>query len=53
MQQSTLAMFLKALQNFSKDFSSCIYDWKDEEDFVNVWQEMLDKCNTLTISIKI
>ncbi|PIN12418.1 hypothetical protein CDL12_14969 [Handroanthus impetiginosus] len=29
--------------SFSKDFSSCIYDYEEEEEFLNAWQEMLEK----------
>ncbi|KAG8369532.1 hypothetical protein BUALT_Bualt14G0023300 [Buddleja alternifolia] len=29
--------------SFSKDFSSCVYDYEEEEDFLNAWQEMLEK----------
>ncbi|KAL0320528.1 UNVERIFIED_CONTAM: protein FAR1-RELATED SEQUENCE 1 [Sesamum radiatum] len=29
--------------SFSKDFSSCIYDFEEEEEFLCAWEEMLDK----------
>ncbi|PIN02027.1 hypothetical protein CDL12_25461 [Handroanthus impetiginosus] len=29
--------------SFSKDFSSCIYDYDEEEEFLNAWHEMLEK----------
>ncbi|KAG8374901.1 hypothetical protein BUALT_Bualt10G0043800 [Buddleja alternifolia] len=27
--------------NFAKDFSSCIYDYEEEEEFITAWNEML------------
>lgn len=30
---------------FSRDFSSCIYDHEDKEDFIQAWKVMLDKHN--------
>ncbi|KAH6832702.1 hypothetical protein C2S53_015746 [Perilla frutescens var. hirtella] len=29
--------------SFSKDFSSCIYDYDEEDDFLNAWHHMLEK----------
>ncbi|PIN10912.1 hypothetical protein CDL12_16491 [Handroanthus impetiginosus] len=29
--------------SFSKDFSSCIYDYEEEEEFLHAWYEMLEK----------
>ncbi|KAG8365107.1 hypothetical protein BUALT_Bualt18G0069900 [Buddleja alternifolia] len=34
--------------NFSKDFSSCVYDFEEEEDFINAWQAMLVKYDNHT-----
>ncbi|KAA8518263.1 hypothetical protein F0562_015854 [Nyssa sinensis] len=34
-----------ALGSFAKDFTSCIYDREDEEDFIRAWKEMLGKYN--------
>ncbi|XP_059668508.1 protein FAR1-RELATED SEQUENCE 5-like [Cornus florida] len=31
--------------SFAKDFSSCIYDYEDEEDFIHAWKEMLTMYN--------
>ncbi|KAG8367783.1 hypothetical protein BUALT_Bualt16G0108600 [Buddleja alternifolia] len=36
-----LSSVFASFTNFSKDFSSCIYDYEEEEDFVNAWKEML------------
>ncbi|PIN11230.1 hypothetical protein CDL12_16174 [Handroanthus impetiginosus] len=36
---STFACFA----SFSKDFSSCIYDYEEEKEFLQAWQEMLEK----------
>ncbi|KAJ8768700.1 hypothetical protein K2173_023604 [Erythroxylum novogranatense] len=30
-------------KDFARDFSSCVYDFEEEEDFVNAWNEMLCK----------
>lgn len=30
-------------KDFIKDFSSCIYDYEDENDFLAAWNEMVDK----------
>lgn len=30
-------------EEFSRDFSNCIYDYEHEEEFVNAWTELLDK----------
>lgn len=31
--------------SFAKDFSSCVYDHDEEEDFLNAWDHMLAKYN--------
>ncbi|KAK8491764.1 hypothetical protein V6N12_005720 [Hibiscus sabdariffa] len=31
--------------SFTKDFSSCVYDHDEEEDFLNAWDQMLAKYN--------
>lgn len=30
-------------KDFSQDFSSCIYDYEDEHDFLNAWNSMFEK----------
>ena len=30
-------------KKFNADFQSCIYDQEDEEDFINAWNNLLDK----------
>ncbi|KAG8363426.1 hypothetical protein BUALT_Bualt19G0021400 [Buddleja alternifolia] len=32
-------------RDFSRDFSSCIYDYEEEDDFIDAWNEMLKKYN--------
>ncbi|KAK4420262.1 protein FAR-RED IMPAIRED RESPONSE 1 [Sesamum alatum] len=34
--------------SFSKDFSSCIYDFEEEDEFLCAWDEMLDKYDLKT-----
>ncbi|XWS50579.1 hypothetical protein CRYUN_Cryun12cG0098800 [Craigia yunnanensis] len=36
---------LKDAEAFANDFRSCIYDHKDEDDFINAWEAMLDNYN--------
>ncbi|KAL6508684.1 hypothetical protein OROGR_023395 [Orobanche gracilis] len=38
-----LSSVFSEFRDFSKDFSSCIYDFEEEEDFLNAWNEMLTK----------
>ncbi|KAL3846337.1 hypothetical protein ACJIZ3_003740 [Penstemon smallii] len=40
---SHLSSVFSSFQDFSKDFSSCIYDYEEEEDFIDAWHDMLDK----------
>ncbi|KAL3839149.1 hypothetical protein ACJIZ3_023740 [Penstemon smallii] len=40
---SHLNSVFSSFQDFSKDFSSCIYDYEEEEDFIDAWHDMLDK----------
>ncbi|XP_008240644.1 PREDICTED: protein FAR1-RELATED SEQUENCE 5-like [Prunus mume] len=38
-----LSGVFEKFKDFSKDFSSCIYDYEDEDDFLNAWNNMLEK----------
>ncbi|XP_060971432.1 protein FAR1-RELATED SEQUENCE 5-like isoform X1 [Cannabis sativa] len=38
-----LSRAVKDAQSFANDLKSCIYDSKDEEDFVHTWETMLEK----------
>ncbi|KAL6289829.1 hypothetical protein ACE6H2_007339 [Prunus campanulata] len=38
-----LSGVFEKFKDFSKDFSSCIYDYEDEDDFLNAWNSMLEK----------
>ena len=40
-----LSNVFEKFKDFTKDFSSCIYDYEDEEDFLNAWKNMLGKYN--------
>ncbi|KAG5562913.1 hypothetical protein RHGRI_005599 [Rhododendron griersonianum] len=31
-------------KDFAKDFSSCVYDYEEEDDFIIAWNQMLGKC---------
>ncbi|KAG7986751.1 hypothetical protein I3843_03G097700 [Carya illinoinensis] len=37
------SLLVKDVDSFAKDLKSCIYDHKDEEDFVCGWESMLEK----------
>ncbi|KAL0378523.1 UNVERIFIED_CONTAM: hypothetical protein Sradi_3157800 [Sesamum radiatum] len=43
-----LSSVFACFSSFSKDFSSCINDFEDEEEFLCAWEEMLDKCELKT-----
>ena len=38
-----LSQVFSGSQSFKRDFSHCVYDCEDEEDFVHAWEEMLRK----------
>ncbi|BBN70320.1 Far-red impaired responsive family protein [Prunus dulcis] len=38
-----LSGVFEKFKDFSKDFSSCIYDYEDEDAFLNAWNSMLEK----------
>ncbi|XP_020426620.1 protein FAR1-RELATED SEQUENCE 5 [Prunus persica] len=38
-----LSGVFEKFKDFSKDFSSCIYDYEDEDAFLNAWNSMLGK----------
>ena len=40
-----LSDVFESSSSFVTDFSSCVYDHDDEDDFFNAWDEMLDKYN--------
>ncbi|XVF50778.1 hypothetical protein PTKIN_Ptkin04bG0130800 [Pterospermum kingtungense] len=40
-----LSYILKDAEAFANDFRSCIYDHKDEDDFIQAWEAMLDNYN--------
>ncbi|XP_022738509.1 LOW QUALITY PROTEIN: protein FAR1-RELATED SEQUENCE 7-like [Durio zibethinus] len=40
-----LSNILKDAKAFANDFRSCIYDHKDEDDFIHAWEAMLDNYN--------
>ena len=40
-----LSHLFDKFSTFAKDFSSCIYDYEDEIDFLNAWNMMLEKYN--------
>ncbi|XWS48406.1 hypothetical protein CRYUN_Cryun13aG0073700 [Craigia yunnanensis] len=40
-----LSYMLKDAEAFANDFRSCIYDHKDEDDFIHAWEAMLDNYN--------
>ncbi|KAK0581620.1 hypothetical protein LWI29_015982 [Acer saccharum] len=37
-----LSLLVKDTESFSSDFKSCIYNQKDEEDFIQAWEALLD-----------
>ncbi|KAK8575688.1 hypothetical protein V6N12_063355 [Hibiscus sabdariffa] len=40
-----LSDVLERFSSFTKDFSSCVYDHDEEEEFLNAWDQMLVKYN--------
>ncbi|CAL8151977.1 unnamed protein product [Prunus armeniaca] len=40
-----LSNAFEKFKNFTKDFGRCIYDYEDEDDFINAWNNMLEKYN--------
>lgn len=40
-----LSNAFEKFKNFTKDFCRCIYDYEDEDDFINAWNNMLEKYN--------
>lgn len=40
-----LSHVVKDKDSFANDLKSCIYDQKDEEDFIHAWKDMLDRYN--------
>ncbi|XP_073153327.1 protein FAR1-RELATED SEQUENCE 5-like [Henckelia pumila] len=38
-----LSHVFSSSKDFAKDFSSCIYDLEEEDDFLTAWQELLNK----------
>ncbi|XP_062100330.1 protein FAR1-RELATED SEQUENCE 5-like [Humulus lupulus] len=40
-----LSGVFEKIREFDKDFSKCIYDYEDEEAFLQAWNEMLEKYN--------
>ncbi|KAL4318052.1 hypothetical protein GQ457_18G005870 [Hibiscus cannabinus] len=40
-----LSDVFERFSSFTKDFSSCVYDHDEEEDFLNAWNQMLVKYN--------
>ncbi|XP_010941615.1 protein FAR1-RELATED SEQUENCE 7 [Elaeis guineensis] len=40
-----LARVFEGSENFAHDFSRCIYDFEDEEEFLAAWNSMLEKYN--------
>ncbi|XP_073120758.1 protein FAR1-RELATED SEQUENCE 5-like [Henckelia pumila] len=43
-----LSSVFSKFKEFSKDFSSCIYKFEEERDFLTTWQEMLNKYDLQT-----
>ncbi|XP_058210025.1 protein FAR1-RELATED SEQUENCE 5-like isoform X1 [Rhododendron vialii] len=42
---SKLSGAFARFKDFSKDFSECIYDYEDEDEFINAWNAMLERYN--------
>ncbi|PSS16368.1 Protein FAR1-RELATED SEQUENCE like [Actinidia chinensis var. chinensis] len=42
---SKLSGVFAIFQDFSKDFSKCIYDYEDEDEFISAWNAMLERYN--------
>ncbi|XP_021800758.1 protein FAR1-RELATED SEQUENCE 5-like [Prunus avium] len=40
-----LSNAFEKFKSFTKDFGRCIYDYEDEDDFINAWNNMLEKYN--------
>ncbi|KAL4332079.1 hypothetical protein GQ457_15G027670 [Hibiscus cannabinus] len=40
-----LSDVFERFSSFTKDFSSCVYDYDEEEDFLSAWDQMLAKYN--------
>ncbi|XP_042504355.1 protein FAR1-RELATED SEQUENCE 5-like [Macadamia integrifolia] len=40
-----LSQVFNCFKSFAKDFSSCLYDQEEEEDFIQAWGSMLEKYN--------
>ncbi|XP_062086206.1 protein FAR1-RELATED SEQUENCE 5-like [Humulus lupulus] len=41
--QNILVEFLNIFREFTKDFSSCIYDYEEKNEFFETWNNMLEK----------
>lgn len=46
-----LSCVFEKFKDFAKDFSCCIYDYEDEEDFLIPWNEILKKNSISRIMI--
>ncbi|KAL6570653.1 hypothetical protein OROGR_000203 [Orobanche gracilis] len=40
-----LSSVFSQFKEFSRDFNSCVYDFEEEEEFLEAWNEMLEKYN--------